>query len=362
MRLRSFAVPAVTLIAATLVTQPNVVLAQQTVEQPVFRVNAVEIEIGGQMQMQFNTSSVDEVPDTEWLLRRVRLEAKVRVNDLVSGKIQPDFAGDRVRLKDAYLLLNFSPAVQVLAGKAYRPFGLLVQTSSKRILPIERGARIRGITPLEAENLVEGLGYGDRDIGLQLMGAPAGAPLGFAYAIGVFDGPQDDIGNQDARQYAARATIAPIPDLRFGGGWSSREFPRLLSDEPLEVELERGHAWEVDVEYGGFNPGFHLLGEIVTGDADPAAEDDFNGAQVWLAYRSLPVSTNVSALEPVFRASYGDVDTGSRATLPAGGTLLTPGLNIYFGPLNRLMLNYDVWTPDEGDTETSFKAMFQLAF
>ena len=41
----------------------------------------------------------------------------------------------------------------------------------------------------------------------------------------------------------------------------------------------------------------------------------------------------------------------------------TPGINLYFDPLNRLMLNWDFWRADEGGpSEHSFKAMLQFAF
>ena len=45
-----------------------------------------------------------------------------------------------------------------------------------------------------------------------------------------------------------------------------------------------------------------------------------------------------------------------------GGTLLTPGVNLWLGGLNRLALNYEIWNPLNGDGAHSFKAMFQMAF
>src|SRR5688500_12411763 len=88
----------------------------------VIRVNAAEIQIGGRVQTQFNTTSVDGEPDGEFLLRRVRFETAVRMNRVVNGRLQADFAGDRGSVKDAYLKLDLYPAFQVLAGKAFRPF------------------------------------------------------------------------------------------------------------------------------------------------------------------------------------------------------------------------------------------------
>jgi hypothetical protein len=356
-----------TLLAAGLLSLgASVARTQQTVEGPRFKVNAAEIQIGGRVQMQFNTTSVEDEPTTQWLMRRVRLEANVKVNEVVSGKVQPDFAGNRVVLKDAYLKLNFAPALQLLAGNAHRPFSLLEQTSSTRILPIERGVEIRGLDAADEYELVHGLRYSDRDIGLQVMGAPRGAPLGFAYAAGVFQGPlAGRVGALDTYQLAARATIEPLERVRLGFGWSGRDFaePGPSAATPA-LRLVRGNAFEADLEIGSFAPGFHLLGEVAFGDADPLSGAEFMGAQSWLAYRTRPLGPTVSAVEPIFRASWSEVDRGTpSAGEVVEGTLLTPGINLYFGPLNRVMLNYDFWFPGgDADAEGSFKAMFQLAF
>lgn len=340
--------------------------AQDTIQGPAFRVNASEISIGGRVQTQFNTTSVEDEPTGEFLLRRVRLEATVKVNEIVSGKVQPDFAGNRVSLKDAYLKFTFSPAVQVLAGNAWRPFGLLEQTSSTRILPIERGLRIRGLAAQDEYELINRLQYSDRDIGLQVMGTPDGAPLGLGYAVGVFRGPlHGTLGSEDTYQFAARATVQPVKPLRFGAGWSSRDFAARDTAPDTEPRVCRGNAYEVDVEYGAFAPGVHLLGEIAWGDRDPFADEAFLGAQAWLGYRTGEISRVISAVEPIFRVSYADLAhaTATDATAASGGTLVTPGINLYFGGLNRIMLNYDVWFADgNADNEGSFKAMFQLVF
>ena len=125
-------------------------------------------------------------------------------------------------------------------------------------------------------------------------------------------------------------------------------------------ELRRGTAWEADLEIGSFDPGFHLLAEATTGDLDPFEDHAFRGAAAWLAYRTQPVATGVSALEPTLRLSTGDSD-GSPD--PIGGTLLTPGFNAYFGGNNRIMLNLDLWNPaGAAPRQHGFKAMFQMAF
>ena len=152
--------------------------------------SSAKITFGGRVQTIFNTTSVDDLPVAQTELRRVRLEAHLQLGELVHGKIQPEFAGSRVTLKDAYVRLNFHPAAQLWAGQAHRPFGVISPASTTRILPIEKGLRIRGVrNSYDEYNLLLNLGYSDRDVGLQLRGEPRNAPLGLAYAAGFFNGP-----------------------------------------------------------------------------------------------------------------------------------------------------------------------------
>lgn len=86
--------------------------------------------------------------------------------------------------------------------------------------------------------------------------------------------------------------------------------------------------------------------------------------QNWLSYRTGRLGPVLAHLEPLLPTSYGDL-RGNVPASPAGraGTLLTPGLNLYFDRLNRFMLKYDVWLPaSDTPIERSFKAMFHLAF
>jgi len=187
--------------------------------------DAVELTIGGRVQTQFNTTTVLTEAPSELILRRPRLEIEVKLNDLVSGAIEPEFAGDEVTLKDAFMQLSFSPAFQVLAGNAYKPFSLIETTSSTRILPIERGARIRGFNGVDHYGIINDLDYSDRDIGVQVMGAPGFLPLGFTYQAGVFRGPLHGASTvKDSYQYAGRITVQPHEVVRVGGAWSSRQF------------------------------------------------------------------------------------------------------------------------------------------
>jgi hypothetical protein len=337
---------------------PGVFLHAQETESSRFRVNAAEIVFNGRVQTQFNTTTADTEPDTEWLLRRVRMETLVRVDDLVSGRVVADFAGDRVALKDAFMRLSFSPGLALTVGNAHRPFGILSSTSSAQMLPVERGARIRGVPAAEHYNLVAGLGYSERDVGLQVHGSPTAAPLAFRYAAGWFRGPlARQVPGEDSHQFVASVRVRPVPRWELGGSWSSREFQ---SGDELAPDLRRGHAWAVHSEYGAYGPGLHLLGELAVGDENPHGDSRFTGVQGLAGYRMVTTG-RVAAIEPMLRVSHGSTPD---VVDPLDGTLVTPGLNLYFTPINRIQVNYDLWRPGGTDrlSEGSFKAMFQFAF
>lgn len=329
--------------------------AQQT--GPVLRAGAAEITIGGRVHTQFTTSSVDTVPVQEWVLRRVRLESTVKVNDVVGGKVQLDFAGNRVAIKDAYLTMELDPAFRIVAGNQHRPFGIITQTTSNRILFAERGARIRGLTDSwEEHNLVADLGYADRDLGLQITGAPHGAPAGLFYGVGYFNGPaRRPALQEDTYQLTARAGIKPARNVTLAGSWSRRDFAR-------GDTTHAGTAFALDAEIGHYGPGFHFVGEVVTGDFDPFRDARFFGAQGWVGYRTRELRGSIKHVEPALRLSHGDPDIDEDQDVAVGGLLVTPGVNLYLGGQNRIMFNADLWRGDNGRREQSFKTQFQLAF
>jgi hypothetical protein len=320
------------------------------------------LTLGGQVQTQFNTSDAPGVPDFETALRRVRISSSIRVNALLSARIVGDFGTARATVRDAYVMLTLDPGLRLLAGNAYRPFGRIEQTSSARIVPVERGLRIRGVGGYEANNLVTVLGYADRDVGIQLMGEPAGAPLGFGYAVGLFNGPlREQAPGADSHQLVGRVSLRPAPVVQLGAAVATRHF---LADAAAPETRSGGLAWEADVALGSEAGGPLLVAEVVGGDFDAATGARFLGAQGWLSYRTGRVSPHVAAVEPLLRVSWGDPDRGdvpAAGTIP-GGVLVTPGVNLWLGGRNRLQVNYDAWNPETGDGAGSAKVQFQVAF
>ncbi len=353
-------VPALLLGLLTLFARIVPATAQALPEEPGrLRLGAAELALSGRVQTQFNTTSVDGQPATQWLMRRVRLEARVRVSDLVGGKIQPDFSGERFVLKDAYVQLGFSPTLQVLVGQAHRPFALLTRFSSLRMPPIEKGAEIRGRRAWDEVNLVKDLGYSSRDIGIQLHGASRSAPLGLEYAAAVLQGPDASrILKGGAPQLVARLAVSPAEWLSVGGSWSRHDFAADAT-RPEAGTGRPGSAVALDLAIQPVRPGILLLAEVTRGDFDPWTGSTFHGAHAWAAY-DLVSHGAVTMIEPLLRVSRGAIQSVPDAS---DGTLITPGINVYLGGLNRIMLNYDVWLPAAGDAaDRSLKVMVQLSF
>lgn len=360
MRLARRGTAAVTCAAALAVTFSPARAQQQPA--PTFTVGGMEVTLGARLQTQFNTSSVDSVPATDWILRRARLDLSTRYGPVVAGRLQLDFAGNRVAFKDAFVRLNLHPALSVLAGNAHRPFGGIAQTNSAQMAPIERGVRVRGLRARDEYALVTDLGYAERDVGIQLTGRPA-LPLGIFYAAAFTNGPVHSVdGGERSYQLTARAGFQPIRGVTLAGSWGRRDFVQSATDS-TPVRSRGGHAWAIDAQSGAHRSGPYAIAEVAFGDGDPFTGRRFLGAQGWVSYRTKPLSSRIAGLEPLLRISHGDPDRDRDAPAEGAGTLFTPGFNVYLGGLNRVMFNYDLWSPSgDGGAEGSFKAQFQLAF
>ena len=329
------------------------VAAQETAESPNLDEKAETLTFGGLVQTQFNTTSADGVDVTDLALRRVRLSANAQLNDLVSGRIQAELAnatvGGSAELNEAYALFTFAAPLQVLVGKGGRPFGIVDATTAATLIPIERGARFRGVRTVDQYRIMEELAYAGRSVGVQVLGEVGALPFGVTYAAGYFTGALgEEGGDADIRQLAARLELAPAAWLTVGLAATSRAFVRAdpvgmgegsetfgsASGADASGETRRGGGYAVDLEVGSYGePGPHLLGELVTGTINPFRAGRFTSAQAWAAWRfgrlGAPTRGILLAAEPLFRASWGDAEGPLDAF---DGVLLTPGLNLYAAP------------------------------
>ena len=338
----------------------SVSLAQVKIES-----RALEIDITGRLHTQWNTTSVDGPISNEFLIRRARLTAEIKVSDLVSGKIQPDYGEGELSLKDAYVRLSFDPAFRATMGQFKRPFDLFELTSSTQILVIERAGGIRGVDACAGvggvcsfSRLMERLEYADRDIGLMLDGAVADA---WHYMFSVTNGTgADEEDVNGAKSFSGRLEFSPIADLAFGGNVAVHDY-----ENGVLMETERGTAFGGDVEWGNFDEGLHIQAGLAAGDNWENLDDDgdpstFLTGQGIITYKiPLRNARFLEAIEPVGRLSWADPDDDAEDD---EGILFTPGLVAFFSGRNKIAVNVDIWSPAEGDSEMSVKVQSYLHF
>lgn len=325
-----------------------------------------QVTLGGYLQTQFNSSSVDATEASEFLIRRARLTTQIEINDFLSGRFQPDFAGGGARIQDAYARLTFSESFRVTLGQFKRPFDIFEIVSSSRILVIERDGDIRGVNDCSGlggvcsfSRFTEGLELGDRDIGFMLDGTDGSGRI--AYALAVTNGTGTNaVDENGSKSITGRVVVGAGPDLRIGGNVAVHDYVNGVT-----VDDDYALAMGADVEFGGYEGGWHGVAGVMVGDnwqnlslaGDPST---FVAAQGILTYRAAVEGNEyVSAIEPLGRLSFGNPSTDAGND---GGVLLTPGFVLHMTGLNKLETNIDIWLPDAGDTQWSLKIQSQLHF
>lgn len=339
----------------------------------------VDIDITGRVQLQWNSTSVDEddigasIASSTFETRRVRLGVGITIDDWIRGFIEPDYALGDLQLKNAWVALEIDPALVIRAGQFKKPFSLIHLASSTSHPMIERGVRIRGLddallaastgelSVLDGElligelfGLLDAQGYLAYDIGAAIEGTAAG----FEWAAGVFNGTGPDTRDEnDGKSLAARVAYAfdVGTPITVGAAWSRREL-----EVPAVTDTRTGDAFEVDIELGGFRRGAWLLAEASTG-TNLATEERFIGAHGIASYFFGLDRGRIEGIEPMVRVSWADPDDEIDGD---DGMLFTPGFNLYFAGRNRLMFNWDVYVPgnDAFDTHHAARAQLNLHF
>ncbi len=328
------------------------------------RSRAMEITLTGRLHAQFTTTSVDGERTTEFLIRRARFTADVRVSDLVSGRIQPDYGEGEISLKDAYVRLTFSPALRATFGQQKRPFDLFELRSSTEILVIERVGGINGVSTCMGpggicsfSQLTEKLQYSDRDIGFWLEGQDRTGR--FRYMASITNGAGANVADENGtKSLGGRVTILPTDRLAIAGNVGVHDYVDPASGNEYAV------AFGGDVEYGDYSQGLHIQAGVAAGDnwqnLTASGPSTFVTVQGIVTYKH-PIVGNryVSHVEPVGRISWGEPDTD---VSDDAGWLFTPGFVIYFTGRNKIAANVDIWTPSTGSTEWSLKMQTYLHF
>jgi len=342
---------------------------------------AVEIKITGRLQAEYDYSSAAEELSTVFLIRRARITLEIKINDFISGKIQPDYStgfgfSNGLRLKDAYIDMNFAPEFILRMGQFKRPFDIFELTSSTQILAIERTGIVRGADDCAGvgslcsySRFTERLAYSDRDVGVGIGGVVAGHWVWsasmtngnrFEETVRFIEADTFEVFSE-GKSFGSRLEYRAA-DLKVGANVAAHDYAN-----PVKLDrVDYGIGYGADVDWGNWTSGLHLQAGITAGDNWRNLDEAGNPSTFWttqaiVVYKfPLAGGHRVEALEPVARISYGDPDTD---VSDDGGLLITPGFVVFFSGRNKLAVNMDIYTPGgDRDTEYSVKVMSYLYF
>jgi len=336
-------------------------LPQASVAQTEISARSSSIRIGGRLHAQYAASGVAEA-ENDFFFRRVRLIADVTVSDFLSARIQPDFSGGKTALQDAYVRLGFSSAFRVSIGQFKRSFDLFELSSSTDLSLIERDGRVEGYSDCGGvgsvcsySRLTEKLGFAGRDQGVKIDGSSGRV----RYEATITNGTGLNVSDEnDAKSYSGRITVSASDNVKVSGQLAVHDYV-----DPTQ-ENSGALGWGGDVEIGSWRDGFHLQAALSGGDNWKSldATDDpvsFLTVQGVVSYYHPLEGDRLTGIEPLARISVGDPNT---FVDDDGGALITPGFMLYFQGKNKIGANFDIYSPQVGDTEYSFKVQTFLYF
>lgn len=277
---------------------------------------------------------VDEFHN-EFFVKRARFKALWYPTDWLTGVIQIDAAEVLVLggsiLKDAFIHISPLEEIQIRVGQFKKPFSGLELRSSGKLLLINRGPG--------NDLIMEDLGFGDRDLGVQLSGRLIKS-VKLEYSLGAFNGSGPNIADPgNSKDIVARLQMKPVKQLALGANGSVKFF-----DDTTDNQPPRGWATGLDIR---LKPGgFHFYAEGLVGTnhlayrySSTVTADDppmFIDALGVVAYRFVfPIYWRF-AIEPAFKFEFLEPD----ATIVDDEIMVfTPGINTYFGKYFRLMVN-----------------------
>jgi hypothetical protein len=347
----------------SLIALPLLALSFPSVQASAQEISArdASIRIGGRMHAQYSASSVGEA-ENDFFFRRVRLILDINVTDFFSARVQPDFAGGETQLQDAYVRFNVSDGFRLSMGQFKRAFDLFELASSTDLSIIERDARVEGVNSCTGvggacsySRLTEKLGFAGRDQGVRLE--VSGDRVSFLGSATNGTGINKSDEN-DAKSYSGRLSVEAHDDVTISGQVAVHDY---LDEDNENVYAP---AWGADIEVGGWRDGLHLQAGLASGDnwkeLNAAGEAvPFMAYQGVLSYYVPLDDPRWAGIEPLARVSFADPNGNADDD---GAVIFTPGLMLYIQGKNKIGFNVDVFSPQTGDTEYSFKMQAFLYF
>jgi hypothetical protein len=331
------------------------------------------LHVRSNIQAQFNSTSVEDEPNTAWLVRRARIMIRMFAAGWIRADVEGDFGRGGARLTDGFVRLDFDPRFRIRAGQYKKPFDAQELVSSRELLVIERDGLARGAELPTPNDLVKELGYSDRDIGAEWSGDFGAATV----VAGFWNGSgANQVERDDGKQVGARLEVEAPGGWTVAGAWAGRRIDVPLVDEDGEeidgpVVAEWRSAIEVAASHGEYGePGLKVQAQIFAGDGvtfdvlDGATTTEidrdfaaFHAVAAWhVATFDLPYLIGV---EPMARFGWTDPDTDLDDD---EATLWTAGINLYHHDHVKTQVQVDHVAPAEGDGETAARLQLTLGF
>lgn len=317
--------------------------------------------------------------------RRIRFFNSGKVYDNVKYKLQLDFAGGDVSIKDVYMEVAMPYAGNVKVGHFKEPFRLEALTSSKYITFMERALPI-AFSP-------------ERNVGLMLHDSFLDDKLSIQAGLFREASSGDDVNIEDVRNITTRITFLPINNdnnlLHLGAAFSSRSSSddtysvssraeNHLGTKLLDMDLDNVTEMNLMGAEMAFVMGsFSVQGEYVMNSVEAMEDYSFSGYYGQVSYfltgekrkyknslagfdrvkpnKNMKEGEGLGAFEVAARYSSMDLSEAHAGTLND----ITVGLNWYLNPCTRLMFNYVMGTLDNHGVETTentFQCRMQIDF
>lgn len=305
------------------------------------------VTLSGYLQadaLKVNGDDLEEQNDT-FRIRRMRVTLTGDLAPKVGWAFSLEAAGPNAHLRDAFVVLRFSPAATVRIGQFYQPFMLDRLTSTSRTEVIDRAFFTDRIALT-------------RDPGVMLYNTrPFYGWL--LYSLDVSNGSGMNVSdNNDAKDVTGRVVAAPkaLGGLAIGANVSSGEQPEgTRTRSGIDVSIDK-RRFKLVVEgvrersdgTGPDRDGYYVLGVY-----------RFHPKQVTRHFRMAEVAMRFTALDDPGAAR---VATSAQSLIPSTTRELQAGGNYYVNRNVRFMANIIVPADDRTAPSSTLISRMQIMF
>jgi hypothetical protein len=339
------------------------------------------VKLNGRLQEQFyyfdNSDYAAQVgAQSNFFVRRARIEARGQISENVNVFIQPSFEGGRpltatttctsdavppgggtptitcrttgrsgLRLRDAWIDVRFGPesnrtSLYLRGGQEKRPFSRYELTSSTNLPSMERGAG-QGLQPRASNDIFGGAGFLSHDVGASLRVEHKLDDVRMAtLKVGAYNGQGESLNDvNDKKSFGARGTVAVTPKVDVGASWFTHD--AIVVDGAVTDSGFTNTAFDLDAQYGKVgDEGLFALAEYLQGDDASVAKNTMRGIQVLAAYniRMTSPTSWLYAVEPVFRFDFADPNTDLDSDRV---TTITAALGVYMSSRAWFRVGYE---------------------